>query len=259
MIVSACLIAPAVTLAFVGDVMLGRRAELDLEAAKVVRAADWAFGNLECAITSTPPVRRKLVNLRADPERGSWLTALGLDCVSIANNHAGDCGDKGLADTLTILRERGVGAAGLKGKPLIQKVRGRSIGVLAFTDFPRDAVGSVSIAGPAEVANAVRDLRPKCDLLVVSFHWGVEGTTIPNGRQRHFANLAADAGADVVVGHGPHKVQPIDRIGKTLVAYSLGDFVFDRKGERVIWTLTWQASHVSQRLTPIAFNTSHRP
>lgn len=249
MIVAACLLAPSITLMFVGDVMLGRRAEMDLEAAKFVRAADWAFANLECALTSAPPVRRKLVNLGADPVRASWLTDLGLDCVSIANNHTGDCGSMGFADTLAILRKHGVAPAGVRDEPVIQRVQGRSIGVLAFTDFPRDTVDSVAVAEPQAISAAVRDLRRKCDLLVVSFHWGVEGTTIPNGRQRNFAKLAAEAGADVVVGHGPHKVQPVERIGNALVAYSLGDFVFDRKGERVVWTIEWGARGLAGRLT----------
>jgi len=247
-IAAVCLLAPTITLAFVGDVMVGRRAQFDKEAAKIVRAADWSFGNLECALTTAAPVRRKLVNLQADPKRATWLTELGLDCVSIANNHSGDCGEKGFADTLARLAEQGIAAAGVRGRPVIQKVQGRVIGVLAFTDFPRDTVEEVAIADPEAISRSVRNLRPKCDLLVASFHWGVEGAAIPNGRQRRFAKLAAEAGADIVVGHGPHKVQPIERVGKALVAYSLGDFVFDRKGERVIWTLTWQAPQLTYRL-----------
>ncbi len=251
MIAAVYLLAPTITLAFVGDVMVGRRAQLDKAAAKIVRAADWSFANLECALTVAPPVRRKLVNLQADPKRATWLTELGLDCVSIANNHAGDCGDKGLADTLACLAEQGIAAAGVRDRSVIQRVQGRAIGVLAFTDFPRDTVKAVAIANAEVISRSVRNLRPKCDLLIASFHWGVEGAAIPNGRQKRFAKLAAQAGADIVVGHGPHKVQPIERVGKALVAYSLGDFVFDRKGERVIWTLTWKASQLSYRLVPM--------
>ena len=237
-----------ITLAFGGDVMLGRGIEkADVPpfggALQVLRKADLAFVNLECPLTDRPFAGRKVVNLRARPERVAWLTGAGIDGVSVANNHTGDCGPAGLRDTLSALKGAGIFAVGLAGRPVVRAVRGVRFGFLAFTDFPRDAAPGVCVLDPTALKSAVKALARRVDHVVVAVHWGVEGYSKATPRQREFARIALEAGASVVVGSGPHMIQPLEGV----VAYSLGDLVFDKRGERKVLLVEVVGKHVSAR------------
>lgn len=217
------------------------------EAVEVLRAADLAFVNLECPLTERPYARKKVVNVRAKPERVRWLVEAGIDGVSVANNHAADCGAEGLRDTVELLKSKGLFAAGLKGAPVVRTVRGTTIGFLALTDFPHDAVESQGVVDPASLEREVRALADRVDHVVVSVHWGVEGRPLPSPRQRELAGRAERGGASVVVGHGPHVLQPIEA-GAAVVAFSLGDLVFDRRGERAVLVVELRGRDVRRRL-----------
>lgn len=235
-----------VTLAFGGDVMLGRGVEKAGvppfgKAAGVLRGADLAFVNLECPLTERPFARQKVVNLRAKPARVAWLVDAGIDGVSVANNHTGDCGPEGLADTLDALGKAGIFAAGLEDKPIVREVRGVRFGFLALTDFPRDAAPGVAVLDPETLSAAISGLVKRVDHVVVSLHWGVEGYAQAIPRQRELAKRALAAGASAVIGTGPHVLQPLEGA----VAYSLGDLVFDRTGERKVLLMEVQGKRAT--------------
>lgn len=241
-------IAP-ITLAFGGDVMLGRGVERAGvfpfgASAHVLREADLAFVNLECPLTERPFQGHKVVHLRAKPERAAWLAEAGIDVVSVANNHAGDCGAEGLRDTVTTLEGVGISAAGLADRTVVREIRGTRIGFLATTDFRRDAVTGMLVVAPERLEAEVRALAARVDHVVVSIHWGVEGTDTPTPRQRELAKRALAGGARVVVGHGPHTIQRVEGP----VAYSLGDLVFDRRGERAVWVVEIRGTAVRGQL-----------
>jgi poly-gamma-glutamate capsule biosynthesis protein CapA/YwtB (metallophosphatase superfamily) len=228
-----------VTLAFGGDVMLARGIERAGAppfgaAAPVLRAADLAFVNLECPLTERPFARRKVVHLRGRPERVGWLVEAGIDGVSVANNHTGDCGAEGFRDTVENIVREGLFAAGTGDGTAVRSVRGTTIGFLALSDFRLDAVAGQHVLDPETLEDEVRALAQRVDVAVVSIHWGVEGAVLPTPRQRELATRAVRGGARVVVGHGPHTVQPVETLEGAVVAYSLGDLVFDRSGERVV-------------------------
>jgi poly-gamma-glutamate synthesis protein (capsule biosynthesis protein) len=193
-------------------------------------------------LTSRPLTAIKNVRLKAPPERAVWIREAGIDCLSIANNHTSDCGSVGLEDTISALGKPTI--AGLRSKAALFRVKGVRIGVLAYTDFPRDAVGDVAIADPKEVQTSVDKLSKEVDLVVVSFHWGVENTSIVTPRQKMLAKAASNA--DIIVGHGPHVVQPVAKVGHAVVAFSLGDYVFDRAGKRVRWEVDFTAGQVTR-------------
>lgn len=218
--------APILTIAVVGDVMLGRgvaqRLEGDWESAFAeiqpgLREADLAIGNLESPLTTAGRVGDG-VDLRASPEAVAALSAGGFAMVSLANNHAMDGGRAGLAETIQVLDLAGITAVvdgGLASAPAGQ------LAFLAFDDSrtPLDtAAAAEAVAAAAERSGAV----------VVSIHWGGEYQAAPSRRQEAIAHLLAGAGADVIVGHGPHVLQRTEWIGSTLVAYSLGNFLFDQ-------------------------------
>lgn len=241
--------ARPVTLDAVGDVNLGdgpgsfmSRAGVRapwLRVAPMLRRADVAIANLECAVSRRGTPRPKRFVFRGTPRalRAARRFA-GLDVVSLANNHAADYGTGALLDTLRHARDVGlvpIGAGRTERRarrPRILTRLGLRIAFLGFSDVnPLDFPATPSRPGTARateagVARAVRHARRRADVVVVYFHWGVERihTTVP--RQRRLGRAAAQAGAAVVLGAHPHVLQPIDRRRRRLVAWSLGNFVW---------------------------------
>jgi poly-gamma-glutamate capsule biosynthesis protein CapA/YwtB (metallophosphatase superfamily) len=223
-------------LAAVGDIMLGRgvasahEAE-DWDQALAVLAphladADLSFANLESPITDAPLVR-ETYDLRAPKQAKLALSTSGLDLLSLANNHMGDSGPAGTTNTIQTLKSVGITSVGPAETPLITQTKGIRLGWLAFDDIlqPLDEKNAL---------DAVASVLGSADLVVVSIHWGSEGVSIPNERQRFLAQELASAGADIILGHHPHVLQPVEwvwgesRARPTLVAYSLGNALFDQ-------------------------------
>jgi len=237
-LVSVPVEGPTLTLALVGDVMLGRGVEQALEgdweaAFAGVRpwlaGADVAFANLESPLTAAPQVREGY-DLRADPESVVALRAAGFDVFSLANNHALDAGEAGLAQTVATLE-----AEGLSGLAHAQPWRRMEAGAssaslradlsrLCFLAFD-DSVHPLDVEAASRL---VATAASQSDVVVVSVHWGGEYQAGPSPRQRAVANALAGAGAGLIVGHGPHVLQQVEWVGRTLVAYSLGNFLFDQ-------------------------------
>ncbi|HET7824186.1 MAG TPA: CapA family protein [Anaeromyxobacter sp.] len=246
--------AAPIEFAFVGDVMLGSSfpdetggmlppddgAHLLDEVAPVLRAADVAFGNLEGPLvdsgTSEKCARSKpgrCYAFRVPTRYGKHLAAAGFDVVSVANNHAGDFGEAGRASTRATLDALGIRHAGAPGEVARLEVRGTRIAVVAFAT----SSGTNDLRDVDEAVRIVKAAREGADLVVVSFHGGAEGADrqhVPRGHEeflgedrgdvRAFAHAVVDAGADLVVGHGPHVVRGMELYRGRLVAYSLGNF-----------------------------------
>jgi poly-gamma-glutamate capsule biosynthesis protein CapA/YwtB (metallophosphatase superfamily) len=245
---------PTFTLALVGDVMLGRgvaqalNGDWETAFAQVqpwLAEAGLAFANLESPLATAPYVSGGY-DLRAPPEAVAALDVAGFDVVSLANNHALDAGGVGLAQTLTALDT--VGIAGLVGWetgrlvdwetgslvdrvpsptyqptniPIYQSTNTPIYHLLAFDD-------TVAPLDWEAAADAVAAAASRADLVIVSIHWGGEYQAAPTSRQRAIAEELTAAGADLIVGHGPHVPQRVEWMGETLVAYSLGNFLFDQ-------------------------------
>lgn len=219
---------PTLTLAFVGDVMLGRGVAQalngDWEAAFVdVRPwlveADLTFANLESPLT-TAPQSVAGYDLRASPESVAALCAAGFDVVSLANNHALNAGQAGLRETVDTLHAAGISALpGWQAGGLVDWSPAYQF--LAFDD----SVAPLDLEAATEAVAAAAE-RPGS--VVISIHWGGEYQAAPGPRQQAVARALAEAGAGIIVGHGPHVLQRVEWEGETLVAYSLGNFLFDQ-------------------------------
>ncbi len=208
--------------------------------APTLRRADIAFGNLECAISTRGAPVPKEFNFRGRPRD---LTAVvrfaGLDVLNLANNHAGDFGMPALLDTVRAVRAAGaipVGAGATLAaarEPQVITRLGLRVAFVGFSDIGPASFfagpgspGTSSATFPA-IAAAVRAARRRADVVVATFHWGVERATSENARQRAFAQAALSAGAGAVIGAHPHVLQPVRRLaGRRLIAYSLGNFVW---------------------------------
>jgi poly-gamma-glutamate synthesis protein (capsule biosynthesis protein) len=210
----------------------------------LVRRADVAISNLECCISTRgapwePGV--KPFHFRAPPTAARALARLGVDCVSLANNHAMDYGRVALADTFDHLERAGVRRVGAgvdeasARAPAVLTARrsGVKIGVLALTDHPADyaagptrsgvAYADLSTGVPDWVVAAIGRLSREVDVVLVSPHWGPNLVTAPVPRVLAAARVLIATGATLVAGHSAHVFHGVD--GPVL--FDLGDFVDD--------------------------------
>jgi hypothetical protein len=239
-----------VTLAAFGDANLGDGVATVMAArgvlwpwravAPVLRRADVAFGNLECAVSYRGAPVPKEFTFRGSPRALARIVRFtGIDALNLANNHVGDYGTAALLDTVRHVRRLGVAAIGagasLAGarRPRVVRRLGLRVAFVGFSDIgpasfaagPRRP-GTAFASIPA-IRSGVRAARRRADVVVATFHWGVERAPRENARQRAFARAALGAGAAAVIGAHPHVLQPVRRIGRRrLVAYSLGNFVW---------------------------------
>ncbi len=247
------------SLAFVGDVMLGRGVNALIprrppewfwgDVLPVLRSADAVFANLECAITThrrrwskTP----KVFYFRADPAAVEVLRAGNIRYVSLANNHILDYDVPGLFDTLRYLDEAGIAHAGAGRNlaeaeaPALVEVAGVRVGVLSATDNePPFAAGQDSpgtnyleIRPDPETLSRVegwvrRAREAGAQLVVLSLHWGPNMVLSPSPAFRAFAREVVRRGVDLVHGHSAHVFQGVERLDGRLVLYDTGDFLDD--------------------------------
>ena len=240
------------TLVAVGDIMLDRSvgkkinskgcASIIEEVAAKLNQGDITFGNLECPLSTVGPhAPREHLIFRADPKTVEVLVLGGFDVVSLANNHTLNAGRAGLLQTLQHLEEANIAYAGAArekaeaAQPVFFDLEGLRLGFLAYTDLSF-AHGSYSKADSelTDVRSEITAAKNKCDLLAVSYHWGVEYHRHPTPRQMEVAHASVDAGADVVLGHHPHVLQGVEVYKRCPILYSMGNFIFDqRAGERM--------------------------
>ena len=204
------------------------------------------------------------------PSYAKWLTQAGITAVNLANNHAYDFGEEGLEQTIRALRRNDLVVTGQPGRVAVQKVGDVRIALVGFASYPW-ANDLTDIQGARKV---VRKAAGKADLVVVTFHGGAEGSDqqhVPLGTEyylgedrgdlRAFSHAVVDAGADLVIGHGPHVLRGMEWYKKRLIAYSLGNFagygVFSLAGPTAISgilrvTLKADGTWVEGELVPTA-------
>lgn len=187
-------------------------------------ADDVTMVNFEGTLTTAGKNREKLENsflFRADPSFVTMLPNGGVDTVSLENNHVLDMGEDGLAETKKTLLDAGITYAS-EGEPAIFTVKGVTIGSLAYQTF-----GGRHDEIIAKLPAAIADLRNKgCDLVIISYHWGNEKDYKPNNNQVRLGRASIDAGADLVIGHHSHRINPIEYYNGKYICYSLGNFSF---------------------------------
>jgi poly-gamma-glutamate capsule biosynthesis protein CapA/YwtB (metallophosphatase superfamily) len=236
-------------LASVGDINLGDApgAAIAAEgprypwdsAGAILRRADVAFGNLECAVSARGAPFAKKYNFRGSAAALAGLRRhSGLDVLNLANNHVGDFGRAAMLDTVRGVRRQGMTAVGagsdLRGAltPQVIERLGVRIAFVGFSNIlPAEFAATEDRPGVAwatseSVTRAVREARRRADVVVATFHWGIEKAPFETADQQELAHVAATAGAQLVIGAHPHVLQPVRRAGAAIVAYSLGNFVF---------------------------------
>jgi hypothetical protein len=238
--------AGGITIAAVGDTMLGNTPELPpepstyLDPAKEDLTGDVVFGNLEGTLTEVAESPKcdgakpgECYAFRAPPEYAGYLAEAGFTLMSNANNHSLDFGEAGQEDTVDALHEAGIARTGLPGEITIVHAGGRRLAFLGFAPYPWTA----SLTDLETARALIEEAAAEADIVVVAIHAGAEGTEAQHvtgeeetylgedrGNAEEFAHLAVDAGADLVLGSGPHVLRGMEVYDHRLVAYSLGNF-----------------------------------
>jgi hypothetical protein len=242
-----------ITLLFAGDIYLsdhvlnaydqagGIAGVLDEGLRDEIAAADLFIANQEFPFSDRgAPAADKQFTFRLPPARLTVLEQMGVDLVTLANNHTLDYGQDALLDTCALLDGAGIVRIGAgadiseAARAKILEVKGKRIGFLAASRVYPDGSwaasdtrpGVMSAYDPAMLLEAIRTLRPACDYLVVYVHWGIERNTSPEAYQTETGRQYIDAGADLVVGSHPHVLQGIEYYKGKPILYSLGNFVF---------------------------------
>jgi poly-gamma-glutamate capsule biosynthesis protein CapA/YwtB (metallophosphatase superfamily) len=210
-----------------------------------LRAADVTVGNLETSVSTRGVAAVKQYTFRGPPQSlPAMARRAGFDVLTLANNHAVDYGPEALLDTIRFVRAAGIRPVGAGAnesqarRPAIVEAGGLKVAILGYSDvnplgFPATqwAPGTAR-ADPAAIASDVRAARRRADVVVCFFHWGTELRPDPDSRQQQLAASCLGAGARVVLGAHPHVFGPVTRPGaRSLVAWTLGNFVFPSTGE----------------------------
>jgi poly-gamma-glutamate capsule biosynthesis protein CapA/YwtB (metallophosphatase superfamily) len=241
--------AGSITLAFAGDVnFAGRTRRLLADPAtafgpitSVLRAADFTAVNLETAIASGGTPQPKTYHFRAPAAAFTALRDAGIDLVTMANNHVLDYGQAGLADTLAAARAArfpavGIGtSAAAAWAPYLTTIKGTRIAVIGVSQVAELASswvatsarpGEANAIDPGRTLAAVRSARRQASVVIVFMHWGTEGQACPDPAQLSLARQLAAAGASIIVGAHAHMLQGSGWLGRTFVAYGLGNFLW---------------------------------
>jgi poly-gamma-glutamate capsule biosynthesis protein CapA/YwtB (metallophosphatase superfamily) len=247
----------SVSLAFVGDIMLGRSLAKRIDRGEgetifasvesVLQSADFTVGNLECAVGEGGTRAPKGYTFLAPPESASLLRDAGFDLLSLANNHSLDFGQDVFRQTGELLEENDIQFVGggsdetRAHAPVRFELGGVRIAFLAYADVPVEylsefdvrswsagsATPGIAWADDEEIKRDLQTLKADTDVTIVLFHFGTEGLAVPDKRQIQLSRLAVDYGADVIVGTHPHVIQGVEQYKDGWIFYSLGNFVFN--------------------------------
>lgn len=229
---------------YVGGVLKSKGGDYLFEGYKeYLGESDMVFGNLETCISHRgKPMEDKQYTFRSSSLAAAALKKHNFTAVSVANNHVLDYGYEAFEDTLKALEDNGILYAGggrnkqeARRGAFIEK-NGIKVGFIAFSrivpvvdwyagDKKPGIIGAYKVHEP-EVLKLIAELKSKCDILVVSVHWGKEGTLEARVEETETARKMVDAGADIIMGHHPHVVQGIEMYKGKPIFYSLGNFIF---------------------------------
>jgi poly-gamma-glutamate capsule biosynthesis protein CapA/YwtB (metallophosphatase superfamily) len=236
----------------VGDVMLGGRAtpviaergtdHLFAATAPLLRRAGILLGNLEGPLARKAAKEDRNYSYRVRPDLAAALARAGFKVMTLANNHLLDCGREGVLETLQALSAVGIAAIGAgvdrhaAHAPAILRSGEMRIGLLGYYWNRRtSATGKHpgSAMDPPESLQAdIAGLREQVDRVVVTFHWGVPYEREPSPADRDKARFAAECGADAVIGHHTHVVQPFEVHHGCPIFYGVGNFAFGSGNSR---------------------------
>ncbi|PTX59410.1 poly-gamma-glutamate synthesis protein (capsule biosynthesis protein) [Melghirimyces profundicolus] len=257
------------SMTMVGDMMMGRHVGKVVQRSGYdslfdgvrshLRSSDLVTGNFNQPLLLQDPEQypklQDKILLHTGPGAAKALKKAGFTSVNLANTHMMDYGGPGMADTQKALRDAdlpGVGAGRDRydaERIVYQDVNGIRVATLGMTDVVEKGTSvrqnrpGVRSANLKSVLPLVRSAEKNADLVVVHIHWGVEYDSNVHPRQRAIGRALADAGADIVVGHHPHVLEPVEFYKGAMILYSTGNFISDQG-----WSRTKESALFQYRL-----------
>ena len=257
-----------------GDIMLGDRTRHSLKAfgedypfagvLPLLKRSAIVCGNLEGPFASEADPQDRTFSYRVDPRLAHSLKHANINVVTLANNHLVDCGRAGVLETFEALDNAGVHMIGAgrnklaAHEPVILDAGPLRVGILGYYWNKRcAATGDLPGSATDETEWLTADigsLRGRVDRIVTVFHWGVPYDRTPTPDDQAKARLAVDLGADLVIGHHPHIIQPFEIHKGCPIFYSVGNFAFgsgNSKAEGLLVAVRFEARETICDLYPI--------
>jgi len=222
-----------------GDMMFARNVEKSMKngtnpfekirgvEGNFLRGVDFISANLEGPITESEDCVKKAYSFKFDPNIGDLIAESGINIVNLANNHTDDCKGKGIVDTKNYLFRNNIdffGDSSIKNSYIKKEIDGKKI-IFIGVDI------TIHSADLTKYYELIEKLKKENDYLVVNIHWGYEYHDNPSQIQKNIAHSLIDSGADLIIGHHPHIIQPMEVYKNKAIFYSLGNFIFDQIGE----------------------------
>ena len=183
---------------------------------------DMTLVNFEGTLTTTRSATKNSFSFAAPPEYVQVLISGDVEAVSLENNHIMDHGAKGYDETCQVLAGEGILYSGHLGSSIYTTDTGVLIGMLSYQTFNGNYANIYE-----SIESDIQSLRDAgCHLVIVSYHWGDEKDYVPNERQVPLGRTTIEAGADLVIGHHSHRINPIEEYQGKYICYSLGNFSF---------------------------------
>lgn len=183
---------------------------------------DLSIANMEGTFTTSNERADKVFAFKGDPDYAKIFTAGSIEAVNLANNHTADYGKQGYNDTLEALDKENIKYFG-SDKYYIYEIKGIKIGLAGFTYIETDTESNTK----AKTDSAIEYFRNNnTDLIFITYHWGIEKELQQNEVQEKMGRYAIDKGADLIIGHGPHRLQGIEEYNGKYIVYSLSNYVF---------------------------------
>lgn len=181
---------------------------------------DLTIVNLEGPLTTSEERADKQFSFKGDPSYTEILTSGSVEACNLANNHSKDYGIQGYEDTIANVEAAGIKTFGYE-RTAIWETNGVKVGLAGVYELAE------GMDCQDDMTAAIQSLKDAgADLVIVSFHWGVEKENYPDETQQALAHAAIDQGADLVLGHHPHVLQGIEKYQGKYIVYSLGNFCF---------------------------------
>lgn len=249
----------SVNISFVGDISLADNFEImpyydsrgegvygiiSTEVVDIMKNSDIMVANNEFAVTNSDNKINKLYNFKAIPERLNIYKEMGIDLLSLANNHVYDYGEEGLLDTINYLDEYGIPNVGV-GKNIDEAKEafyyiagGYKFSFISASRAEKNVVtpnaeenkpGIFWCYDPNLLMEVIKEEKEKSDYVIVLIHWGREDSHELEDVQKETGKMYIDAGADLIIGAHAHMLQGFEFYNNKLIAYNLGDFIFNRE------------------------------
>ena len=235
---------------------------------KVFAKADIVFGNLEIILSDYGKTNSyESLILRGKPDFIEQLKRAHFSVLNVSNNHIQQHGKQGLFDTVSVLQQNGIRVVGIDSlQPQIISSKGIKSGFFGYSLRPEEYASKVlySQGNKKKIISDINRIKKKVDYIIISLHWGDEYINLPSISQMNFAHDIIDAGADIILGHHPHVLHPVEKYKEGIIVYSLGNFVSDMCSETtkksMILKIIFNQNQTNKvELIPVHINKNYQP